>query len=324
MVESLVSSEAEGEATPGLRSSFVDVDGISLHYLEWDPDQFARSTEDSEHGERYGSDIPLVMLHGLCSTADTWRLVAPHLCRHHLVVAFDQRGHGQSGQPDDGYDLVTIAEDVVRGMAALGLGKIALVGHGWGAHVALVLAVRHPALVSHLVLVDCAHIEPKHWPGMTRERFIREIAPAEIYVSRAAYLSAMQREMADFWSPAVESILLTSVRELPDGKIEERLKPEHQRLIRQSLWENRALSYYGKVSCPVLLVPAAAQPQPGGYLPEKLENAGEFAATKGYMASQVARIIRKCSVLWMPDAAHDIQLHRPQRLAAAIASFVRE
>src|SRR5207248_195092 len=138
---------------------------------------------------------------------------------------------------------------------------------------------------------------PKHWPGMTRQRFIREIAPPEIYASRAAYLKAMQREMADFWSPAVESILLTSVRELPDGKIEERLKPEHQRLIRQSLWENRALSYYGKVSCPVLLVPAAAQPKPDGLPPEKLENASEFAVAKGYMAAQVARTIPSCTVL---------------------------
>jgi len=114
------------------------------------------------------------------------------------------------------------------------------------------------------------------------------------------------------------------VLELPDGKMEELLKTEHQRLIRQSLWEDRALSYYGKVACPVLLVPAAAQPKPGGHLPEKLENADEFAAAKGYMAAQVARTIRSCTVLWMPDTAHDVQLHRPQRLAAAIASFIRE
>src|SRR5947209_19481209 len=110
------------------------------------------------------------MLHGLCSTADTWRLVAPHLCRHHLVVAFDQRGHGQSGQPDDGYDLVTIAEDVVGGMAALGLGKIALVGHGCGAYVALVLALRPPALVRPLVLAAGAPIEHTHTAGAPRPR----------------------------------------------------------------------------------------------------------------------------------------------------------
>ena len=42
------------------------------------------------------------------------------------------------------------------------------------------------------------------------------------------------------------------------------------------------------------------------------------------MAAQVARTIHRCAVLWMPDTAHDIQLHRPQRLAAAITSFVKE
>jgi pimeloyl-ACP methyl ester carboxylesterase len=307
MVEPLVGGQG------GLKELIVDADGISLHCLEWDPDQLADSVSPiSEYEARDGDEIPLVMLHGLGATADAWRLVAPHLCREHQVIAFDQRGHGQSEKPDDGYDLVTIAEDAVYGMAASGLGKVALVGHGWGARVALVLAARHPALVSHLVLVDCPHVEPKHWPGMTRERFLRQTFPKEMYTSRTAYLCAMRGEMAEFWSSEVEAILLASVRELPDGRIEELLSPGHQRLIRQSLWEDRALSYYGKVTCPVLLVPAAAQPEPGGHPPEKLENADEFAAAKGFMASQVSRIIRSCTVLWMPDSAHDIQLHRPQ------------
>jgi pimeloyl-ACP methyl ester carboxylesterase len=321
MVEPLISNQE------GLKEQFVDADGIMLHCLEWDPDLLeiqSPSTQKHNNSGGQGDEIPLVMLHGLGATADTWRLCAPHLCRNHRVVAFDQRGHGRSDQPGDGYDLVTIAEDAVHCMASLGLGKVALIGHGWGARVALVLAVRHPALVSHLVLVDCPHVEPKHWPGMTRERFLRQAAPAEMFVSRSAFLNAMRLEMADFWSPEVAAILLTTVRELPGGKIEELLKPERQRLIRQSLWEDRALSYYGKVACPVLLVPAAAQPEPGAHPPEKLENAGEFAAAKGFMAAQVARTIHSCTVLWMPDTVHDIQLHCPQQLAAAIASFIRE
>jgi len=55
--------------------------------------------------------------------------------------------------------------------------------------------------------------------------------------------------------------------------------------IRAALWEDRALSYYGKLTCPVLLVPAAARPQPGEALPARLENADEFAAAKGLMAA---------------------------------------
>jgi pimeloyl-ACP methyl ester carboxylesterase len=320
----MVESRIDGNG--GLKSSFVDAEGLRLHYLEWNPTQNSQPVpaQTGEGRASSGDEIPIVMLHGLGTTADTWRLVAPYLRTDHQVIAFDQRGHGQSDAPENGYDLVTLAEDAVHAMAALGLGQVTLVGHGWGARVALVLAARHSALVSHLILVDCPHVEPRHWPGMTLERFLRESPPQEIYHSRDAFLSAMRLEMAAYWSPEVEAILLASVIERPTGKIEERLQPAHQRLIRQALWEDRALSYYGKIRCPVLLVPAAARPKPGGEPPEKLENASEFAAAKGYMAVQVARIIRRCTILWMPDTAHDIQLHRPQRLAAAITEFIKE
>src|SRR5579863_2604612 len=312
----------EDESMPP-KSGFIASEQILLHYLEWDP---AQAGEGAMHSAQFqdNDELPLVLLHGLGTTADSWRLVAAHLGRRHPVIAFDLRGHGQSDKPVDGYDFVTVAEDIVQAMAAIGLGQVALVGHGWGAKVALMLAVRHPALVSHLVLVDCPFVEPRHWPGMTRERFVRETAPREIFLSRTTFLDAMQQEMADFWSPAVEEIVLATVQEQPDGTMKALLKPESQYLIRTALWEDRALSYYGKVTCPVLLIPAAADPQIGRQPPEKLERQEEFAIAKGYMAAQVARMIRHCSVLWMPNAAHDIQLQRPRHLAAAIASFVRE
>ncbi len=303
------------------RSSFVDAGHIRLHYLEWDPAQL--QGKEGQRPLQENDEIPLVLLHGLGATAHTWRLVANSLCHHHLTIAFDLRGHGLSDQPENGYDLMTMAEDAVQGMAALGLGKVALVGHGWGARIALILAARHPALISHLILVDCPHVEPRHWPGMTRERFIREIAPKEIYASRASFLAAMQREMKSFWSPDVEAIVLTYVRELADGSIEERVRPENQRRIREALWDDRALSYYSKVHCPVLLVPAASKPQFGKELPERMEQAAEFAIAKGYMVSQVERTIRHCSVLWMPETEHDIQLQRPDVLAIAIEEFVK-
>jgi pimeloyl-ACP methyl ester carboxylesterase len=305
------------------RSSFVDVDDVRLHYLEWDPAQLqAPPNGQSTQGAFDDDAIPLVMIHGLGATAETWQLVAKQLYERHCIIAFDLRGHGLSDQPESDYDLVTMAEDIIGGMAALGLGQVALVGHGWGARVALVLAARHPALVSHLVLVDCPHVEPRHWPGMTRERFLREKTYPETYASIKGFVQAMRGEIGDGWSPEVEAILATYVRELPDGTVEERLRPEHQRQIREALWEDRALSYYGKLTCPVLLVPAAARPQPGEEPPERLEQADEFAAAKGYMAVQVARAIHNCSVHWMPDTAHDIQLQRPESLANTIADFI--
>lgn len=297
-------------------SAFVDIDGTRLHYLAWSPDS-QTSAADA---------IPLVLLHGLAATADTWRLLAAYLRQQHAVVAFDLPGHGQNDPLASDYDytMKAMAEEVVRGMAALGLGQVALVAHGWGTRIALALAAQHPALVSSLVLVDSLHIDPKHWPGMTRERFIRQALPQEFFISRSAFLNAMQREMADFWSTEVEAILLAYIRELPDGTVEERLRPAERRRIREALWEDRALAYYGKVRCPVLLVQASAEPEVDSEPPEQLEHAEEFSLAKAYMALQVARAMRRCSILWLPDTAHDIQLHRPQPLAQAIMHFVRE
>ncbi|GHO53598.1 alpha/beta fold hydrolase [Ktedonobacter robiniae] len=304
------------------RSSFVDTDIIRLHYLEWDPAQLNTAQEQSQEWDN--DNIPLILLHGLGATADTWHLVAGRLYKHSPVIAFDLRGHGLSEQPETGYDLVNIAEDVVHGMAALGLGQVALVGHGWGGRVALALAARHPALISHLVLVDCPHVEPRYWPGMTRERFLRGRGDQERSLSWNDFVREMREEMDDFWTPDIEAIVHTYVRENPDGSVEERLGLEQQRQIRASLWDDRALDYYGKLTCPVLLIPAAAQPRQGEDPPERLESANEFAAAKGYMASQVARVISRCSVLWMPHTAHDIQLHRPDILSQAIIDFMAE
>jgi hypothetical protein len=145
-----------------------------------------------------------------------------------------------------------------------------------------------------------------------------------MFASRASYLHTLRNEMSSFWSPEVEAIFLAQVREMPDGTLEERLQPEPQRKIRESLWEDKALLYYGKLTCPVLLVPAAAKPQPHDELPERLEDADDFAAAKGQIVAQVSRAIQRCSVEWMPNTTHYIQLQRPQALSNAIADFLQK
>lgn len=305
------------------RSACVEANGIRLHYLEWEPEELDADivTEPRQDGDA----IPLVLLHGVTSTADCWRLMAPLLSSRHRVIAFDLRGHGLSDQPEDGYDLGTITEDVVAGMAMLGLGQVALIGHSWGARIALKLAALHPALVSHVVLVDGAYMESRHWPGMVRERYIRQrTSRAFTLQSPDAVLEALQVDMSPFWSPEVREIVMCGVRELEDGTLEEVLHPEHQRQIRESLWDDRMVLYYSKVTCPVLMILATILPQTWQQVLEEVECMDEFVAAKGEMALQVARALRSCSIIWMHDTAHDVQLHRPRYLAETISDFMRE
>ncbi len=305
------------------RSSFVEANGIRLHYLEWEPSSTVSTYSNSKNDDH--DNIPLVLLHSVAATADSWRLAAPYLNQEHRVIAFDLRGHGESDQPDEGYTLESIAEDIVQGMAALGLGKVALIGHSWGARVAMVLASRHPALVSHLMFVDGAYMEPRFWPGMTRERYVHQKASrAYTLKTREDVITALRQDMAPFWSVEVEPLLLKGIRELPDGTIEESLRPANQVRIRESLWDDRALPYYSKIKCPVLLLLATILPQTWEETLEEVECMEEFVRAKGEMATQVARAMQCCTVIWMPGTTHDIQLHRPQALAEIALSFLKE
>jgi len=59
---------------------YVHANGLKFHYLDWG------SSEKP----------PLVLLHGVGQTCHTWDLFAAAMGPHFHVMAFDQRGHGDS------------------------------------------------------------------------------------------------------------------------------------------------------------------------------------------------------------------------------------
>lgn len=74
------------------------------------------------------------------------------LAARHSVLAFDQRGLGQSARPDRPCTMADYADDAAALIEALGWGPTAVVGVSFGGMVAQELALRHPGLVTRLVL----------------------------------------------------------------------------------------------------------------------------------------------------------------------------
>jgi haloacetate dehalogenase len=101
-----------------------------------------------------GSGPPVILLHGFPETSYAWRHQIPELSRHYTVIAPDLRGYGATDKPATGYDKRSMARDLVELLSALGVGRIALVGHDRGARVATRFAKDHPALVDRLVVMD--------------------------------------------------------------------------------------------------------------------------------------------------------------------------
>jgi pimeloyl-ACP methyl ester carboxylesterase len=110
------------------------------------------------HIERLGeTGSPVVMLHGLFvgSMASWYFTAAPALAKSHRVLLYDLRGHGKSERARTGYDVQTMTADLEAVVDAFAADeKITLVGHSYGAVVALHFALSHPEKMQKLVLVD--------------------------------------------------------------------------------------------------------------------------------------------------------------------------
>ncbi|MFY0573628.1 alpha/beta fold hydrolase [Cystobacter fuscus] len=133
-------AEALG-AEAGPREGFVWLStGVRMHYVE--------------QGRRDGP--VLVLLHGYTDSYRSFDLDYPLLSRRYHVYALDQRGHGDSSRPGDGYSQSDFAADVVAFLDARGHRRTTLVGHSMGSFIAQQVALEYPQRVQALVLVGSA------------------------------------------------------------------------------------------------------------------------------------------------------------------------
>jgi pimeloyl-ACP methyl ester carboxylesterase len=97
-----------------------------------------------------------VLVHGFTGSRDDFRDQLPELARLGHTVAVDQRGHGGSDNPGDGYTLPQLSADLLGFLDAIGVDRCDLLGHSMGGMVALRFALAHPERVASLVLMDTA------------------------------------------------------------------------------------------------------------------------------------------------------------------------
>ncbi|MFF8830872.1 alpha/beta fold hydrolase [Streptomyces sp. NPDC015131] len=109
-----------------------------------------------------GAEPTRVYVHGLGATSPayfTHVAVDPRLGGHRSLLV-DLLGHGHSDRPTDfDYTLEAHADALADALRAARAGGAEVIAHSMGGSVAVVLAARHPGLVSRLVLVD-ANLDP--------------------------------------------------------------------------------------------------------------------------------------------------------------------
>src|SRR5881296_747220 len=111
----------------------ASVNGIAMSYVDWG-----------------GGGAPVVLVHGPGGNGRWWDGVARRLAPRRRVLAPDLRGHGDSDKPETGYDLMTLATDLLAFLSALGLERAALCGHAAAGKMILLAAALAPERVRAL------------------------------------------------------------------------------------------------------------------------------------------------------------------------------
>ncbi len=103
---------------------------------------------------------PLLIAHGLYGSARNWGVIAKRLSDQRQVVAVDMRNHGQSPWTER-HRYQDLADDLAEVIAAIG-GRADVLGHSMGGKAAMMLALRHGAAVTRLVVADIAPVAYGH------------------------------------------------------------------------------------------------------------------------------------------------------------------
>ena len=280
------------------RSQEIRSDGVRLHVREWT-----------------GGDGGVLLIHGLASSSHIWDLIAPRLVRlGHHPVAYDQRGHGRSSKPSSGYGFERTTADAAAVIRATRLRRPLVVGHSWGANVALELAVRHPRLVSGAILLDGGFSTMRdRFDWRTAKRVLSPPAFGGIPVG--AFLSGITEHTGLARTPEIEAVVLSLVRVDGHGGVHPRLARANHLKILHALWAQDTDVLLRRVRVPTLVLAARTR--------DVAPDQADFARAKADAARHVRAIGSPITFEWI-DGIHDVPLQRPEAVARRIARFARD
>jgi len=242
------------------------------------------------HALRAGAGPTVLLLHGIGSSAPSWRRQFDRLAADYTLIAPDLRGYGDSADPSGPPSLDAVADDLARLLD----GPAHIVGVSFGALAALALARRRPELVRSLVLSDT-----------TLGRGF--LGPAELqkWVAGRYELAAELQTRADerageIAGPNAASDVLAEI-----ARNMRRARPAGYTYVTDIIAATDARPWLPAIDVPTLVI------------------CGEHDGVVGLALSQtIAEAIPDSRLATIPGAGHAPNVESPDAFAAAVRAFI--
>lgn len=244
--------------------------------------------------ELMGTGDPVVLIHGLGSSARDWEQQLPALADYYRVLTYDVRGHGQSSKPRGPYSVAQFAKDLALLLERLEHRPAHVVGISMGGMIAFQLAVDRPDLVRSLVIVNSG-------PALVPSTLAEHLAVwSRIAIAKVRGPSAMGGVLAPrlFPSPDQEPLRRRFVERWAEND-----KDAYYASLRAIIgWSVR--DRVGEIRCPVLVVAADHD-----YTP--------VSAKEAYLG-----LIPGASLKVVADSRHATPMERPQAFNSMLREFL--
>jgi pimeloyl-ACP methyl ester carboxylesterase len=233
------------------------------------------------------------MLHGYADSWFSYSRILPLLPADLRAVVPDQRGHGGSDKPVNGYAPDDFADDAIQLLDALDIDRVVVVGHSMGSFIARRIAVKAPERVERLVLIGSAPSASNEVTQQLLEE-VRTLAdPVAAEFVRAFQSSTIHRSVpVDFFEQMVTESLKVPAR-VWDAALTGLLTAD-------------STADFALIRCPVLIL--------GG------DRDGVFTRhEQEHLATHIPGATLKIS----PDVGHDPRWEAPDDVASDVLAFLR-
>ena len=246
----------------------LDRDGVRIHY------------------EIHGDGPPLILTHGYSSTSAMWGEQIAPLSKHHRLILWDMRGHGQSDYPDDpkAYSEALTVADIAALLDAVGAERAVVGGLSLGGYMSLAFYRAHPERVRALLIIDTG-------PGFKKDD------------ARDAW-NERARDTAERFEREGLTVLKSASRERSSAQHRDAkgLALAARGMLTQR--DARVIELLPEIKVPSLIV-VGADDTP-------------FLAASDYMAAKIPGA-RKVVI---PSAGHAVNIDQPQAFVDAVEPFL--
>lgn len=277
------------------------------------------------HVEFWGAPLDscagtVVAVHGITANAHALHRLAMHLDPSLCVIAPDLRGRGGSRTLQGPFGIAQHADDVAHVVTELGIVSTMWIGHSMGAFVSAMAAVRHPELVSSLVMIDGGLPAPVPPNVAPQEALAKMMGPT---IERLRMSFDTFDDYVAFWEthPAMREIDEEYLREYSGHDVDLNAHPIQSIVNADAVWADGeelmvnedVRNVASQVNVPILLCRATRgilnQPEPR--IPES--QAREFASKR-----------TDVRILEVPDSNHFSIIAAPHAVTMVAAAIHEE